>query len=94
MSSLAVKNLAFSWLWLGSLLWCEFDPWLRNFRMLQTQQKKKKKKTTKKTEKRTPTDPAIPFLRIYLKKTKILIQKIYALPCSLQHYLQQPIETT
>ena len=30
--------------WLGSLLWCRFDPWPRNFHRLCLQPKKKKKK--------------------------------------------------
>ena len=37
---LAVKDLAWSLLWLGSLLWCAFDPWLRNFHMPQAWPKK------------------------------------------------------
>ena len=36
-------------------------------------------------------DPAIPLLGIYLKNMKIIIQKIYASSCLLQHYLQQLI---
>ena len=39
-----VKDLAWSLLWLGSLLWCRFKPWLGNFHMLWAQPKKKKKK--------------------------------------------------
>ena len=35
-----------------------------------------------------PYDPAIPFLGIYLEKTKTLIEKIPAPQCSKQHYLQ------
>ena len=31
--SLEVKDLALSLVWLGSLLWCRFDPWPRNFCM-------------------------------------------------------------
>ena len=31
------KNLALPLLWLRSLLWCEFDPWPRNFSMLWAQ---------------------------------------------------------
>ena len=29
-----MKDLVLSLLWLGSLLWLEFDPWPRNFCML------------------------------------------------------------
>ena len=29
--ALAVKDLVLSLLWLGSLLWCRFDPWPGNF---------------------------------------------------------------
>ena len=39
--ALWVKGLAFSLLWRGSLLWCEFDPWFRNFYMLWAPSKKK-----------------------------------------------------
>ena len=39
---LAFKDLALSLLWLGSLLWHSFDPWPRNFHMLQAEPKKKK----------------------------------------------------
>ena len=39
---LAVKDLMLSPLWLWSLLWHGFDPWPRNFCMLQCGQKKKK----------------------------------------------------
>ena len=37
-----VKDLALLLLWFGSLLWCMFNPWPRNFCMLHSQQKKKK----------------------------------------------------
>ena len=43
-----VKDLAWSLLWLGSLLWCRFKPWLGNFHMLWAQPKKKKKKKKEK----------------------------------------------
>jgi len=36
-----------SLLWLGSQLWCGFNPWPGNFHMLQVWQKKKKKKKKK-----------------------------------------------
>ena len=39
-----VKGPALSLLWLRLLLWLGFDPWPRNFCMLQAGQKKKKKK--------------------------------------------------
>ena len=39
------KDLALSLLWPGSLLWCGFDPWARNFRMPWGQPKIKKHKT-------------------------------------------------
>ena len=45
-----VTDNVFTW-WLWLLLWCWFDPWTRNFYMLQVKQKKKKKK--KKKEKQT-----------------------------------------
>ena len=32
--ALWVMDLALSLLWLRSLLWCRFDPWLRNLCML------------------------------------------------------------
>ena len=38
-----VKDLVLSLQWLGLLLWCGFDPWPRNFHMLEVQPKKKKK---------------------------------------------------
>ena len=38
--ALAVVDPASSWLWFGSLLWHGFDPWPRNFSMLQAQLKK------------------------------------------------------
>ena len=41
--ALAVKDLVLSLLWLGSLLWCRFDPWPGNFCMQRAQPKKKKK---------------------------------------------------
>ena len=34
-----VKDLVLSLLWLGSLLWHEFNPWARNFHMLWAQPK-------------------------------------------------------
>ena len=37
-----VKDLALSLLWLGSLLWCQFKPWPRNFHMPQVQPKNSK----------------------------------------------------
>ena len=46
--ALAVKDLVLSLLWLGSLLWCRFDPWPGNFCMQRAQPKKKKKKKIKK----------------------------------------------
>lgn len=39
-----VKDLALSPLWLGSLLWREFDPWPGNFSMPWAQSKKKENK--------------------------------------------------
>ena len=39
-----VKEPVLSLLWLGSLLWCRFSPWPRNFCMPWVWQKKKKKK--------------------------------------------------
>ena len=38
-----VKDLALSPQWLGSLLWCGFNPQLRNFRMPRYNPEKKKK---------------------------------------------------
>ena len=38
-----VKYPVLSLPWLGSLLWCRFDSWLGNFRMLRAQPKRKKK---------------------------------------------------
>ena len=35
-------------------------------------------------------DPAILLLNIYAKKTKSLTKMLYALPISMQHYLQSP----
>ena len=43
-----VKNLALLLQQLGLLLWCSFDPWPRNFHMLQVQQKKNQKTKTSK----------------------------------------------
>ena len=42
-----VKDLTLSLQQLGSLLWNEFDPWPRNFHMLQERPKKKKKERKK-----------------------------------------------
>ena len=39
-----IKDMALQLLWLGSFLWCGFDPWLRNFHMLKVQQKQERKK--------------------------------------------------
>ena len=36
----------------------------------------------------SPCDPSVPLMGIYPKKTKTLIQKLYARQCSLQNYLQ------
>ena len=44
-----VKDLVLSLLWLRSLLWFGFDPWLENFCLLSVQPKKKKKKRKKKS---------------------------------------------
>ena len=44
MSSLVVqlgKDLMLSLQWLGSLLWCRFNPWPKNFHMPQAWPKKK-----------------------------------------------------
>ena len=41
-----VKDLALSLVWLKSLLWYGFYPWLRNFHIPQTWPKKKKKDKT------------------------------------------------
>ena len=38
------KNPALSLQWLGSLLWCRFDSWPRNFGMQQMQPERKRKK--------------------------------------------------
>ena len=38
-----VKDPALSLLWLGSLLWCSFSPWPRNFSMLWVWPKREKK---------------------------------------------------
>ena len=37
-----VKDLAWLLQWLGSLLWCGFNPWPRNFHMLWVWPKNKK----------------------------------------------------
>ena len=42
LGGLVVKDLALSLLWLGSLLWCQFDSWPRNFHMQWVWQKKDK----------------------------------------------------
>ena len=42
-----VKNLAMSLQWLGSLLWCGFNPWPRNFYMPHAMGAAKKIKTSK-----------------------------------------------
>ena len=44
-----VKDPALSLQWLGSLLWCRFDPWPRDFHMPWTwpKQNKRKKKPLK-----------------------------------------------
>ena len=39
-----VKNLVLSLLWLWLQLWHRFDPWPRNFHMLQAKKKKKKER--------------------------------------------------
>ena len=39
-----VKDPVLSLLWLGSLVWCGFGPWPRNFCVLQAWPKGKKKK--------------------------------------------------
>ena len=39
-----VRDLAVSLQQLGSLLWCGFNSWARNFHMMRAQLKKKKKK--------------------------------------------------
>jgi len=36
-----VKDLALSLQWFGLLLWCKFNPWLRNFHRPQAQPKEK-----------------------------------------------------
>ena len=43
-----VKDLALSLQWPGSLLWCWFDPWPRNFCMPQAQPKQTNKKVISK----------------------------------------------
>ena len=35
-----VKDLVLSQQWLGSLLWCRFEPWHRNFHMAHMRSKK------------------------------------------------------
>ena len=40
------KDLALPQLWCRAQLWLGFDPWPRNFNMLQLQTKKKKKKSS------------------------------------------------
>ena len=47
-----VKDSASSLLWLESLLWRGFEPWPRNFCILQVRLKKKKKKKKKKERKK------------------------------------------
>ena len=46
-----VKDPALTLQWLGSLLWCEFHPWPRNFTCCRRGQKKKKKSRENKTSK-------------------------------------------
>ena len=45
-----IKDVASSLLWLGSLLWCRFDPWPEKFYMLQAWPKKKKKEEEEEEE--------------------------------------------
>ena len=49
-----VKDLILSLFWLGTLLWCRFDPWTGNFCMLWAwpQKKKRKKERRKKKERK------------------------------------------
>ena len=51
-SDLVVKDPALSLLWLGSPLWRGFNPWPRNFCMLQSMAKRKKETKRKKKKKR------------------------------------------
>ena len=41
-----IKDLALSLQRLGSLLWCRFESWLRNFHVAVDEARKKKKKGT------------------------------------------------
>ena len=43
-----IKDLSLSLLWLWLLLWCGFDPWPGNFRMLPKEKRKEKKRKEKK----------------------------------------------
>lgn len=45
-----VGDLVLSLLWVGSLLWRAFDPWLQNFCVLRVQPKKKKKRKKERKE--------------------------------------------
>ena len=47
-----VKELALSLLWLWSLLWCRFGPWLLTSACCRCSQKKKKEKKRKKEKER------------------------------------------
>ena len=58
--------------------WVQQSPWKVIWRFLT------------KLEIELPFDPAVPLLGIYLKRSKTLIEKMYASLCSLQHYLRQP----
>ena len=42
-----IKDLSLSLLWLWLLLWCGFDPWPGNFRMLPKEKRKEKEKKGK-----------------------------------------------
>ena len=80
-----VKEPALLLLWLGSLLWHEFDPWPRNFCMPQVQPKKKRKKlpgrieiglNTKNQEKKSEIKiTEEPDTGVFLIKFKITIQE-------------------
>ena len=66
-----VKDPVLSLWWLGSLLWCRFDPWPGNFHM--PQKKKKKKKKNKKKKEKVLSWPFFFSLILMLKRPRFVM---------------------
>ena len=77
-----VKDPVLSLQQLGSLLWCRFSPWPRNFHMLQAWQKKKKKEREKsnKTMARMPLGGLRMALEAVRKGGTELIVSVHLIP--------------